>query len=113
VQEDVVGQQDWGDLPNGGKDGLFLVVVSLGWWIHARDATKDSKVDDAIVDVTWVLDNLVSLLSADATNPDSDSDFDSGSVLDSRVPSSPTQSVKRARPVKVGRPSKRTKRAHS
>ena len=112
MQEDVVGQQDWGDLPNGGKDGLFLVVVSLGWWIHAQDATKDSKVDDAIVDVTWV---LVSLLSADATNPDSDSDSDSdsGSALDSRVPSSPTQSVKRARPVKVGRPSKRTKRAHS
>lgn len=111
MREDVVRQQDWGDLPNGGKDGLFLVVVSLGWWIHARGATKGSKVDDAIADVTWVIDNLVSLLSANATTPDSDSD--PGSALDSRMPGSSTQPRKRAKPVKVGVPSKRTKRTRS
>ena len=35
AQEEDAG--DWGDLPNGGKDGLFLVVLSLGWWIDVRD----------------------------------------------------------------------------
>ena len=26
---------DWGKLLSGGKDGLFLIVMSLGWWAHA------------------------------------------------------------------------------
>jgi len=64
-QGDAAGR-DWGTLLNGGKDGLFLVVVSLGWWINARDPAVDSRVDDAVADVTWVLDNLVSTLSAAA-----------------------------------------------
>ena len=24
--------KDWGHLPDGGKDGLFPIVVSLAWW---------------------------------------------------------------------------------
>ena len=48
---------------------MFLVVVSLGWWINVRDPCSESKVGDAIADVTWVVDNLVSILSANATSP--------------------------------------------
>ena len=66
VQEDA-GDGDWGDLADGGKDGLFLAVVSLGWWVLAQDAPEDSKVNEAIEDVTWVIKNLVSLLSTSAT----------------------------------------------
>ena len=66
VQEDA-GDGDWGDLADGGKDGLFLAVVSLGWWVLAQDAPKDLKVNEAIEDVTWVIKNLVSLLSTSAT----------------------------------------------
>jgi hypothetical protein len=50
--QDSAGHRDWGNLPNGRKDSLFLIVVSLGWWIHARDPSEDSKVDNAIADVT-------------------------------------------------------------
>ncbi|KAF9784043.1 hypothetical protein BJ322DRAFT_977808, partial [Thelephora terrestris] len=65
VQEDAAGR-GWGSLHKGGKDGLFLIIVSLGWWIHARDPSETSKVDDAISDVAWVVNNLISFLSADA-----------------------------------------------
>ena len=62
AREDTTGK-DWGYLLDGGKDGLFLIVISLGWWVHARDPSEESKVDDAIMDVTWVLENLISCLA--------------------------------------------------
>ena len=55
----------------GGKDGLFIVVVSIGWWIHARDPSDESKVDDAILDVAWVINNIISCLSAEAIGSNS------------------------------------------
>ena len=76
--------------------------------------SKDSKVDDAIADVTWVIDNLVSFLSAEAigvdtpSHPDSDSDSDSDSALNSRA--APPPKRKQSKPVKVGPPTKRTRR---
>jgi len=96
-------QRDWDDLPNGGKDGLFLIVVSLGWWIHVLGPSEDSKIDEAIEDVTWVIGKLVSLLAADAANPDSDS----GGAGES------AELKKRSKPVKIGPPSKRARRARS
>ena len=104
AREDAVEQRDWSVLSGGGKNGLFLVVVSLGWWIHKRDPSKDSKVDDAIADVAWVIDNLVSFLS---------SDLDSDSELDSHVARSPVRLGKRSESVKIGPPPRRAKRARS
>ena len=75
-EEDI--EREWYDLPNGGKDGLYLVVLSLGWWINARDRTKSSKVDEVIEDVAWVIDALIEFLSAEATTNFSTSDQDSG-----------------------------------
>ena len=62
---DVAGE-DWGDLLEGGKDGIYLFIVSLAWWIHARDPAEESRVDEAIGDVSWVLQNLLYRLSAAA-----------------------------------------------
>ena len=90
---------DWGKLPNGGKDGLFLVVVSLGWWIHARVSSEHSALDDAIVDVTWVLDNLIHFLSIDIT---------AGYESPSDTPS-PTPQKRRSHPTKIGPPRKRAR----
>ena len=103
AQEDAAGL-DWGDLPNSGKDGLFVVLVSLGWWVCARDPSKDSKVEEAIVDVAWVISNLVSFLSSDIVNG-------SVSVPDSPVNSSPPS--KHPGQLKIGPPLKRTKRGRS
>ena len=101
AQEDSTGK-DWGDLPRGGKDGLYIVVVSLGWWIRARDPLEDSKVDGIITDVAWVIDSLISLLSTDTTDTDSTPE-----------PPPATPPRKRSGSVKVGPPRKRAKRAYS
>jgi len=98
AQEDA-GEGDWGDLADGGKDGIFLTVVSLGWWVLTQDAHEDSKVDEAIEDVTWVIKNLVSLLSISATTG-------------AAHPSSSTQS-KHTRRITVDPRSKRVKRGRA
>jgi len=93
---------DWGDLANGGKDGLFLAVVSLGWWLLARDPSEDSMVDEGIEDVTWVINNLVSVLSVAATSGPN-------MALVHSAPPSTKQRAKRPAPTKLNPPSKRTK----
>ena len=97
-QVDATGR-NWGKLPDGGKDGLFLVVVSLGWWIHACDPSEDSALDDAIMDVTWVLDSLIHFLSIDIIT---------GSES---PPSTPphTPQKRPSQPIKVGPPRKRAR----
>jgi hypothetical protein len=61
-QGEVAG--DWGRLLGGGKNGLFLVVMSLGWWTNSRDPAVASRLDAAIRDVCWVTKQLVASLSA-------------------------------------------------
>ena len=73
AQEDAVGRC-WGHLPKGGKYGLFLIVISLGWWIDVRDPLEASKVDAAVADVSWVLKNLVTVLIGSVADSDSDTD---------------------------------------
>ena len=62
-KEDVTGK-DWGHLVDGGKDGMYLVIVSLAWWICAQDSEDESALDEAIKDITWVINNLISWLEA-------------------------------------------------
>ena len=58
----------WGNLIYGGKDGLYIVVVTLAWWICSRDPTyKGSILNDAIANVSWVFDHLISLLLSSTT----------------------------------------------
>ena len=95
LQDGTAG--DWGRLSSGGKDGLFLVVVSLGWWVHARDPAADCKLDAAISDVSWVLEQLITSLSADAIASDSS-------------PDTPVTSSRLRRPCTVSRRAERPKK---
>lgn len=104
VQENADGR-DLGSLADGGKDGLFLAVVSLGWWILARDTSQDSRVHEAIRDVTWVIGELISHLSVAATT---DSDTMESSIL----PSAPVRG-KRPTPTKIGPSSGRARRGRT
>ena len=63
--------QDWGQLSLGGKDGLFLVIISLAWWIHAQYLNTDSKLDDALDNVSWVMNRLITSLSINITGHNS------------------------------------------
>lgn len=104
--QDAEEIEGWGKLLYGGKDGIFVVVMSLGWWTHAEKPSGDSILDDAIDDVSWVLRYLTSSLSSPAitTRPAS-------STTTTRSPSpsdTPTPAARRGGgPVKVGRPKKR------
>lgn len=76
---------DWGiKLSSGGKDGLFLVLMSLGWWAHARGPTVDCQLDAAISDVAWVMEHLVTSLSAAAIAPTSPEDLPTTSARSRR-----------------------------
>lgn len=104
VQEDADGR-DWGSLADGGKDGLFLALISLGWWVLAPNTSRDLRVDEAIQDVTWVLGELISHLSAAATT-------DSDTVKSSIFPSTPVRG-KRPTPTKIGPSSVRARRGRT
>ena len=63
----------WDNLLVRGKDGLFVVVMSLLWWIieEAKGESEASELNEAIADVSWVLAKLVSVLSVRGTSPTS------------------------------------------
>jgi len=65
----------WDELLVGGKDGLFIVVMSLSWWIvecaKGEGESEESELEEALADISWVLSNLVSVLSAGDTEPTS------------------------------------------
>jgi len=105
VQADADGQ-DWGSLADGGKDGFFLTMVSLGWWVLACEPSKDSKVDEAIRDVTWVISQVVSCLSVAATTH-------SNTMVGSSIPPSASLQGSRPTPTKVGPSSGRAERPSS
>ena len=102
--------KDWGHLPDGGKDGLFLIVVSLAWWVYAR-GPEESKLDDAIADVTWVIETLISYLSTDTTtSSDAATSSDTSTSEDSPLATpSPPERKKRPKPTKTGRATKRAR----
>jgi hypothetical protein len=44
--------------------GEFLAVMSLGWWAHVQDLVVESSLDAAINDVSWVMKQLITSISA-------------------------------------------------
>ena len=59
---------DWAPLLQGGPNGLYLVIASLGWWLVAASRVADEKVaewtqvQDAVSDVEWVFERLLLLV---------------------------------------------------
>ena len=57
--------KDWGTLLRGGNNGLYLAIVSLGWWVlGATKYANERPVDwqdlvTVLADVEWVLDNVL------------------------------------------------------
>jgi len=52
----------WSHLLCGGPNGLLLVILALGWWMKFSTATNLSPIEEAAIDVTWVLTQLRSAL---------------------------------------------------
>ena len=57
--------EQWDALSQGGKNGLFMVVLALGWWAAALgDVSDDDELCDALDDATWVMQDMARLLKA-------------------------------------------------
>ena len=59
----------WDALLVGGKDSLFVVMMTLAWWSieYKKVGVQLSQLDEAISDVSWVLFNLISVLSTEGS----------------------------------------------
>lgn len=51
---------EWPEIMKGTNNGLYIVLVGLGWWAQgAHFAKLDMKVwDEATADVSWVIDQM-------------------------------------------------------
>jgi hypothetical protein len=61
----------WDELLARGKDGLFIIVMTLAWWSKKQAKTEDEypHLDKAIADLSWVLSKLILVLSVDDFAP--------------------------------------------
>jgi hypothetical protein len=55
----------WSHLLCGGPNGLLLVILALAWWMKYSTGTNSSPIEEAAIDVTWVLAQLMSALDVD------------------------------------------------
>ena len=54
----------WSHLLCGGPNGLLLVIMALAWWMKSstQAGTNPSPIEEAALDVTWVVGQLKSAL---------------------------------------------------
>jgi len=54
----------WSHLLCGGPNGLLLVIMALAWWMKSstQAGTNPASIEEAALDVTWVLAQLQSAL---------------------------------------------------
>ena len=63
-------RSDRGKMLHGGKNGIFLFVMAMSWWINnANISDPSSNLSSAIADLKWVLEQLNSCLSPPPTLP--------------------------------------------
>ena len=57
-------KSDWDTVWRGGPCGLFLVIITLAWWLSAAAEVGGTLKDvyDAIEDVIWVLNSAGDML---------------------------------------------------
>ena len=61
---------DRGKMLHGGKNGIFLFVMAMLWWINDADISDpSSNLSSAIADLKWVLEQLNNCLSSPPTLP--------------------------------------------
>ena len=57
--------KDWGALIRGGNNGLYLAIVSLGWWVIGASKCSNERpvdlqdLDMVLADVDWTLSHVL------------------------------------------------------
>ncbi len=61
---------EWSLIRRGGCNGLFLVIISLAWWVWAaRDAGEGvAEALEAVSDVSWVCRTMLNGASSTTAN---------------------------------------------
>ena len=49
----------WSHLLCGGPNGILLVILALAWQMKYHTETNSSMIEEAAIDVTWVLAQLM------------------------------------------------------
>lgn len=64
---------DWGELYRGSTNGLYRVIVCMGWWLEAAGKSLDPSFHELVEDVVWVIEILLTLppLEPEAKKPNS------------------------------------------
>lgn len=60
---DVPENETWQTLRKGGTSGIYIVIVSLSWWVKAQLA-EDTDAWTLVNDFSWVLQQLKESLAA-------------------------------------------------
>lgn len=62
---DAPPEHHWTKIAHSGPNGLFLLVLSLGWWgkLIADGSGDLTEFETALADVLWVLSDIVGSLS--------------------------------------------------
>ena len=57
--------EQWDMLCQGGKNGLFMAMLALGWWAAALgEVSDDDELCSALGDATWVMQHMARSLKA-------------------------------------------------
>jgi len=57
---------DWSELRKGGPNGIFVVLLSLGWWGMAMESDEElTSWGDVFMGFRWVLEQLLGDTNAD------------------------------------------------
>ena len=70
LSRNIPSDANWSPLLYGGANGLFLVILSLAWWIRADRSNNisDDRIADAIEEVSWVLEHLRAICASSKAN---------------------------------------------
>ncbi|KAI0671899.1 hypothetical protein C8Q78DRAFT_991412 [Trametes maxima] len=82
----VLNNDAWAVLKRGGPNGLFIALISLGWWIGAADNGYDLTMAYKMVDdFVWVL-SQIALTLKNSNNGDDDKNDDESIVAELEKP---------------------------
>lgn len=51
----VPQDKSWQTLKKGGTAGIYVIVISLSWWVKAQHTEHDADVWGLIDDLSWVI----------------------------------------------------------
>ena len=58
LSRDVPNGETWQSLRKGGTAGVYVVIVSLSWWVKAQSLDRDVNAWSVVDDLLWVIQQM-------------------------------------------------------